>query len=147
MMIAVTGAAGFIGSVLVWKLNQIGHRDILAVDQEAKGSPKWDNLKKRDFDSYLESDEFIGRLEKKEFNGKLTAIFHMGACSDTTETDRAFLKKNNSEYSERVAGWCLENEAYLSYASSAAVYGDGGEGFSDSDNLAPRLKPPNPYRQ
>ncbi len=146
-MIVVTGAAGFIGSVLVWRLNGLGRRDILAVDQGAKNSPKWNNLKKRDFDSYCESDEFIGRLEKKEFNGKVRAIFHMGACSDTTEQDRSFLRKNNSEYSERIARWCLDNDAYLSYASSAAVYGGGELGFSDEDKLAERLKPLNPYGQ
>ncbi len=144
-MIVVTGAAGFIGSALVWKLNQLGKKDILAVDQDAKNSPKWKNLKKRQFEIYLESGEFLERLEKKEFDGKISAVFHLGACSDTTEMDREFLRRNNSGYTERLALWCAEQQAYFQYASSAATYGDGEFGFSDDDKLTPKLKPLNPY--
>jgi ADP-L-glycero-D-manno-heptose 6-epimerase len=95
----------------------------------------------------LESDEFINRLEKNHFKGKISAIFHMGACSDTTEMDRDYLRENNSGYSERIAAWCLQNNVYLAYASSAATYGAGELGFSDDDSLSPRLKPLNPYGQ
>ena len=123
-MIVITGGAGFIGSVLAWKFNQLGKKDLILVDQKAKGSPKWDNIKKRAFEIYLESDEFAKRLEKKAFAGKINAVFHLGACTDTTETDREFLRKNNTEYSQRIAQWCLKNNAYLSYASSAATYGN-----------------------
>ena len=144
-MIVVTGAAGFIGSVLAWKLNQLGKKDLLLVDLQAKNSPKWENLKKRQFEIYLESDEFLGRLEKKEFDGKVSAVFHLGACSDTTEMDKSFLRKTNSGYTERLAEWCVAHGVYLQYASSAATYGDGEQGFSDDDKLTPGLKPLNPY--
>lgn len=146
-MIVVTGGAGFIGSVLVWGLNKAGHKDLIVVDEGAKNSPKWNNIKNHSFESYYESGEFIERLEKKDWDGKISAIFHMGACSSTTEMDRAYLRRNNSEYSERIARWCLSHDAYLSYASSAATYGDGELGFSDDDVLTPRLKPLNPYGQ
>ncbi len=146
-MIVITGGAGFIGSVLAWKLNSLGHKNLFLVDQHARNSPKWSNIKKRGFEVYLESDEFLRRLEKKEFNGRIEAVFHMGACSNTTEMNRAYLKENNSGYSERIANWCVENKVYLSYASSAATYGNGELGFSDADTLTPRLKPLNPYGQ
>ncbi len=146
-MIVVTGAAGFIGSVLVSKLNQLGKKDLLLVDEKAKNSPKWKNLKKKDFEIYLESGEFLDRLEKKEFDGKISAIFHLGACSDTTEMNTDFLRKNNSGYSERLAQWCITHDVYLQYASSAATYGAGEFGFSDEDRLTPGLKPLNPYGQ
>ena len=146
-MIVITGGAGFIGSVLLWKLNEMGRKDILLVDQHAKGHPKWNNVKKHHFELYGESDEFIRRLEAKEWNGKIEAIFHLGACSDTTEMNTDFLRENNSLYSERITRWCLENKVYLQYASSAATYGDGSLGFCDDDKLAPSLKPLNPYGQ
>ena len=146
-MIVITGGAGFIGSALVWKFNGLGRHDLILVDQGAKGSAKWNNIKGRSFDMYLESDEFIERLEKKEYNGKISAVFHMGACSNTTEMNRAYLKENNSGYSERAARWCVQNKVYLCYASSAAVYGNGELGFSDDDALTTRLKPLNPYGQ
>ena len=146
-MIVITGAAGFIGSVLVAKLNQLAKKDLLLVDFRAKNSPKWENLKKKHFDIYLESDEFLKRLENKEFDGKLTAVFHLGACSDTTEMDTAFLRENNSGYTERLAEWCISHGVYLQYASSAATYGAGELGFSDDDKLTPKLKPLNPYGQ
>lgn len=146
-MIIVTGGAGFIGSVLAWKLNQLGERDLLIVDQKLEGSLKEANLAKRAYSAYVESDEFIGRLEAGEWDGRVGAVFHLGACSDTTEMDRAFLRRNNSGYSERIARWCLDRGVYLSYASSAATYGAGELGFSDDDTLTPRLKPLNPYGQ
>lgn len=146
-MIAITGAAGFIGSVLVWKFNQLGRKDLLLVDQKAKNSPKWENLKKKHFEIYLESDEFLAQLEKKALSGRITAVFHLGACSDTTETDAAFLRENNTEYSARLAEWAVVNRAYFAYASSAAVYGNGELGFSDRDELTPKLRPLNLYGQ
>ena len=146
-MIAITGGAGFIGSALVWRLNALGHKDLVIVDQEAKNAPKWNNIKSHSFDTYLESSEFIERLEKKEFNGKLSAVFHMGACSSTTEMNRAYLKENNSGNSERIADWAVKNKVYLCYASSAATYGDGKLGFSDDERLTLQLKPLNPYGQ
>ncbi len=146
-MIVITGAAGFIGSVLVSKFNHLGKKDLLVVDQNAKNTPKWENLHKKHFEIYLESQEFLDRLEKKEFDGKISAIFHLGACSDTTEMDKGFLKRNNSGYTERLAEWCIAHNVYLQYASSAATYGAGELGFSDDDKLTPRLKPLNPYGQ
>jgi len=146
-MIVVTGAAGFIGSVLVAKLNQLGKKDLILVDQQAKNSPKWENLRKKQFEIYLESDDFLDRIEKKEFDGKVSAIFHLGACSDTTEMNKEFLRRNNSGYTERLAEWCVAHDVYLQNASSAATYGAGELGFSDDDKLTPRLKPLNPYGQ
>lgn len=146
-MIIITGGAGFIGSVLAWKLNAIGHKDLLIVDQNAQGSPKWANIAKRRFTSgYVESDQFLDRLEEGEFKN-VEAVFHMGACSDTTEMNIAFLQENNVRYSQRIAQWCIRNNVYLAYASSAATYGGGALGFSDDDALTPKLKPLNPYGQ
>lgn len=146
-MIAVTGGAGFIGSVLAARLNDLGERGLLIVDQKARNSPKWKNLEKRQFTDCLESDDFLNQLEKNEWRGKIKAIFHMGACTDTTERDVTYLEKNNFEYTRRLAEWAVANQAYFSYASSAATYGAGELGFSDDDALTPRLKPLNPYGQ
>ncbi len=146
-MILVTGGAGFIGSAIIWKLNELGETDILVVDQHAENSPKWNNIKKRQYSRYVESDQFLEILENGSLNGKVKAVFHMGACSDTTEPNKDFLHKNNFEYTQKIARWCMQNNVYLAYASSAATYGDGTLGFSDDDNLTPRLKPLNLYGQ
>jgi ADP-L-glycero-D-manno-heptose 6-epimerase len=144
-MKVITGGAGFIGSILAAGLNALGEKDLLIVDQKAPNSAKWENLEKRAFLDYFESDEFLNRLEKGEWNGKLRALFHMGACTDTTERDTAYLHENNFEYTRRLAEWAVKNGAYFAYASSAATYGAGELGFSDDDTLTPRLKPLNPY--
>ena len=98
-MIAITGAAGFIGSVLAWKLNTLSHEDLLLVDVGAKNAAsagggsasggKWENVRKRKFEIYLEAEEFARRLEKNEFRGKLSALFHLGmsrtaSCAGST---------------------------------------------------------------
>lgn len=144
-MIVVTGGAGFIGSVLIARLNEIGKKDLIVVDDQAKGSSKWKNLAKHAFRDYYDSAEFIHDLEAGKFNGRVSAIFHMGACSDTTETDADYLRRNNTEYSQRLAAWCLKHKIYFQYASSAATYGAGELGFSDADALTPRLQALNLY--
>lgn len=146
-MIIITGGAGFIGSVLLWKLNSLGLRDILVVDQKAKSTPKWKNLEHLEFADYMESDAFLESFERGSFKGKATALFHMGACTSTTELDKKYLRENNSLFSERLAGRALADGIYFSYASSAAAYGAGELGYSDDDALTPRLKPLNPYGQ
>lgn len=146
-MIVITGGAGFIGSVLAWKFNTLAKNELVIVDQKARNASKWKNIEKRKYEFYLESDEFLDRLEHKEFKGKIQAIFHMGACSDTTEMDREFLLKNNTEYTQHLANWCIQNGVYFAYASSAATYGNGEFGFNDDDKLTSKLKPLNPYGQ
>ena len=146
-MIVITGGAGFIGSALVWKFNEAGEKNLIVVDREDGNAAKWENLKKRAYNDFIWHDEFITRLEANAFKGAVNAVFHMGASSDTTEMDRDFLRANNSAYSERIAKWCLANNVYFCYASSAAAYGNGELGFSDDDKLTPRLKPLNPYGQ
>ncbi len=146
-MIIVTGAAGFIGSALVWKLNERGHTAIGVVDQNLDANTKADNLRKRTFSERIDASEFLPQLESGAWNGKISALFHLGACSDTTETDREFLRRNNTEYTNRLIAWCVKNNVYIAYASSAATYGDGELGYSDDDKLTPRLKPLNLYGQ
>ena len=119
-MIAVTGAAGFIGSNLVRGLNAAGRADIIVVDDLTDGT-KFRNLVDCDFLDYLDKDEFISSLP-----GRLTGIehvFHQGACSDTREWDGRFMLENNYAWSRRLLEACIENDVAFIYASSAAVYG------------------------
>lgn len=142
-MIIVTGANGFIGSVLVWELNARGLNDLICVDSVSlKERPEL--LRKRQYSQFLSKDELWSFLETPEAKAKVTWIFHMGACSSTTELDVEFLRENNTRYTERLWNWCLVNEKDFVYASSGAVYGDGREGFDDAS--PPSLfKPLNPY--
>jgi ADP-L-glycero-D-manno-heptose 6-epimerase len=141
--IIVTGGAGFIGSNLVETLNQKGEDRIIIVDHLNEGN-KWKNLLGLKFLDYIEKDEFLEKIKKGYFKD-VSAIVHLGACSNTTVKDLHYLYLNNYKYSQKLALFALENEINFIYASSAATYGDGSMGFSDEEALLPKLKPLNPY--
>ena len=123
-MIIVTGAAGFIGSNIVAGLNARGERDILVVDDLADGR-KCLNLADLDFSDYLEYDDLLARIESGADLGDVTAVFHQGACSDTTEWDGRYVMDRNYRYSKSLHDWCVARGIPFIYASSASVYGMG----------------------
>jgi ADP-L-glycero-D-manno-heptose 6-epimerase len=146
-MLIVTGGAGFLGSALLWGLNEAGYDDILVVDNLGHGE-KWKNLVNRRYRDYLHKDAFRAALEGDGAGssfGKVEAIFHLGACSATTETDAEYLMRNNFGYARSVARFALGQGARLVVASSAATYGDGSRGFDDDPAGLDTLKPLNMY--
>ncbi len=142
-MIILTGGAGFIGSCFLWKLNEEGIDDIIVVDQLDE-TDKWKNLQGKKFKDYMQKDDFLALLKADEAP-KPSKVIHMGACSSTTLTDADHFLKNNYEYSKTLAEWALDNKAYFMYASSAATYGAGHEGYSDDPKRIPDLRPLNMY--
>jgi ADP-L-glycero-D-manno-heptose 6-epimerase len=137
----VTGGAGFIGSALVWRLNQLGETDILIVD-DLDETDKWKNLSALKFRDYLDKYDLIEDLDK--FAGVET-ILHMGACSSTTETDSNYMMQNNYQYTRALADWAVAHHARFIYASSAATYGDGSAGMNDGPDELDNLRPLNVY--
>jgi ADP-L-glycero-D-manno-heptose 6-epimerase len=125
MTIIVTGAAGFIGSNIVKALNERGEQRVIAVDNLTRAD-KFKNLVDCEVDDYLDKTEFVARFKRGDF-GKVRAIFHEGACSDTMETDGRYMMDNNFRYSRDVLDTCLEQGVQFLYASSAAVYGGSSE--------------------
>ncbi len=124
-MIVVTGGAGFIGSNIVKQLNNRGITDILVVDELEDGT-KFKNIADCEIWDYMEKDAFLDKIKAREdFIGDITAIFHEGACSSTTEWNGRFIMQNNYEYSKELLHYCLEKNAQYLYASSASVYGSG----------------------
>ena len=121
-MIIVTGGAGFIGSNLVKMLIDRGYEDIVVVDDLEDGH-KFVNISDLSIADYLDKDEFIERMDEREFVKGLKAILHQGACSATTEWDGRYMMKNNYGYSQVLLHHCLEHHVPYIYASSAAVYG------------------------
>ncbi len=129
-MIIVTGGAGLIGSNIVSALNQRGRTDILVVDH-LKNGRKMHNLADLDILDYQDKDDFLARVRERRDFGKIEAIFHLGACSATTEWDGQFVMRNNFEYSKELLHWCQAIGAQYSYASSASVYGLAEHGFRE----------------
>lgn len=142
-MMIVTGGAGFIGSAVIAALNSRGITDILVVDEYGKDKCK--NLANLFFADYTEKNDFLKTVVEKKISLGIEAVFHMGACSSTTETNTSFLYKNNYEYTKLLAQWAVASNIRFIYASSAATYGDGSAGFSDDEEKIESLRPMNMY--
>jgi len=143
-MIIVTGGAGFIGSAIVWKHNQLGENKIIIVD-ELGTDDKWKNLVSLKFDDFVHKDDFISMILERDIPFEISSIIHMGANSSTTEKDADHLYSNNYLYTKELARYCLEKNIRFIYASSAATYGDGSLGFDDDENKLESLRPLNMY--
>ena len=141
-MIIVTGAAGFIGSCLVAKLNSLNKTNLILVD-DFSNAEKNKNLKGKLFNSKIERAEFIAWFQQNTH--EITEVYHIGARTDTTEFDVAIFDKLNLNYSKSLWKICAENDIPFVYASSAATYGLGEFGFEDDHHLVEKLKPLNPY--
>ncbi len=143
--ILVTGGAGFIGSALVWALNRRGLERVLVSDRLGTDE-KWRNLVGLRFEDYLDADDLAERtgVDDPSLNA-IRTVFHLGACSATTEKDAGFLLRNNFAYTKLLCDWALRHRARFVYASSAATYGDGAQGMEDDEAKLERLRPLNAY--
>ena len=142
-MIVVTGGAGFIGSAIVWELNNRGETDILIVD-ELGMDEKWKNLVGLRYSDFINKNIFIDSISNNKLPN-VDTIIHMGANSSTTEKDADLLLNNNYLYTKTLAEFSLSNEVRFIYASSAATYGDGSLGFDDAEDNCESLRPLNMY--
>jgi ADP-L-glycero-D-manno-heptose 6-epimerase len=142
--VVVTGAAGLIGSAVVRALNLAGTEDIVAVDRLGR-SEKWRHLVPLRFADYLDAEEFFPRIvSDPEAFGEIATVFHLGACSSTTELDASYLIANNVRRSQEIARWSFARRARFVYASSAATYGALEDGMRE--DLDPHaLRPLNMY--
>lgn len=141
-IIVVTGAAGFIGSCMVGFLNELGYENLLLVDE----------FDREDKDLNLHSKKYTGRIERENFfdwlgreKPTVDFVFHLGARTDTTEFNYSIHQHLNVEYSKMIWNYCTINSVPLVYASSAATYGDGKQGYADEHDMIEKLVPLNPY--
>lgn len=141
-MIIVTGAAGFIASGLISKLNQEGFNQIVAVDRFGD-QQKSKNLVGKNILAKIERSEFFEWLNQNA--QEVEFIFHLGARTDTAEFDLELLEELNTDYSKKIWKACIKNQIPLVYASSAATYGGGEHGYNDDHNVIDKLEPLNPY--
>jgi len=143
--ILVTGGAGLIGSAVIHALNLRGQDEILVTDLLGRDA-KWKNLSPLRFHDYIQADSFLDRLEENPDSlGSIRTIYHLGACSATTETDAGYLMENNFGYTKHLAHWALRRGIRFVYASSAATYGDGLQGMDDGSDRLENLRPLNAY--
>ena len=145
-MIVVTGGAGFIGSNIVARLCAEGRRDVVVCDRlETADLAKWKNIAKHDIADLWAPEDLFGRLDRHR--DRIAAVVHMGAISSTTEPDADLILKTNFDLSRDLWDWCAAAGVRLIYASSAATYGDGDQGFEDDNAPAAlgALKPLNAY--
>lgn len=141
----VTGGAGFIGSALIHALNQSGNTDIIVSDILGQDE-KFKNLVPLRYADYLEADDLLLLAEEEpEYFNQFSAIYHLGACSATTEKDASYLIHNNYEYTKALATLAIEKDIRFVYASSAATYGDGSQGMDDTLEDLHTLCPLNMY--
>lgn len=141
-MIVVTGAAGFIGSCLVSRLNKEGREDLILVD-DFNRDDKVANLAGKKYAVKVDREDFVEWLHSNA--RKVEVVFHIGARTDTTEFDKKIFDKLNLNYSKDVWGICTTHKIPLVYASSAATYGLGEHGYNDDHDVVEKLKPLNPY--
>ncbi len=141
-VIAITGAAGFIGSYLTGMLNRAGYEQLILVDNFS-AEEKLRNLDGKKYLQQVDREEFPEWAAKHA--GEIQYIFHLGARTDTTEMDYSIHKKLNLDYSKLIWNICTEQNIPLVYASSAATYGNGEHGYTDSHDIVKELQPLNPY--
>lgn len=143
-MIIVTGGAGFIGSNILAGLEKQGYKDIVVVDWLGNGD-KWKNIAKRELAAIIAPENMMEYIQKHV--DEIEAVVHMGAISTTTETDVDLITRSNFELSWKLWEFCCDHNKQFIYASSAATYGDGSQGFVDDNSLSSlnALRPLNPY--
>jgi ADP-L-glycero-D-manno-heptose 6-epimerase len=141
--ILVTGAAGLIGSALVWALNRRGCENLILTDRLGRDE-RWRNLVPLRFADYLDADQLWDQLGTPALDS-VRWVFHLGACSATTEKDAGLLMENNFRYTRRLAEWALAGQRRFVYASSAATYGDGSAGMADGQDHLNAYRPLNMY--
>ncbi|MBT8196436.1 MAG: NAD-dependent epimerase/dehydratase family protein, partial [Bacteroidia bacterium] len=143
-MIVVTGAAGFIASCLVGKLNEEGYNDLVLVDDFSKPDKK-KNYESKKYTELVDRKDLEKWIDKNHM--QIQFIYHLGARTDTTEFDKSIFDELNLNYSKTIWKQCVQYGLPLVYASSAATYGGGEEGYDDNEGTVDKLKPLNPYGQ
>ncbi len=141
--VAVTGAAGFVGTRFVESCNEVGI-SVISVDEPSYFSSRYEHVG-TSYGKIIDRAQFHDWLEKASADELPAAIVHLGACTDTTQLDKAYLNKMNLDYSQRLWSFASNKRIPFVYASSAATYGDGSLGYDDDEKLIPALKPLNPY--